>query len=397
MIDLSDTYERLARPWSQQQLAERYQEAYHRGARLRPAADDDLDRPIVLLATAIPPSASLSVAVHVFHALPAGAQCDLASQLVQTAETNAAAALHRCHRALELDAGGHDYTADEWLPVLSDMAASLLESANLNLEPPTIVRRHRKRSATCRALCSNWIRSHEKLQPRCPRRSLACSLFGCSLTLLALAATISWGRSRGSARSRVPRAEQDPGSRRGDARATTKAGLVDHRRAGPTVTPARLHRSGRRRDRLCNATLTMNRFTTLITLARASVARTMFGCPCSCSAVADVVVAIAQPSGIRTTRPRRSPASARSWIAAVSLRSSRSLTFKRRSPASIRAAVWPPARNPGTLSGLRAGRIVSQQPRGFVSDVAESGDRDHFVRSQIAVRPPSTWMIAPLM
>ncbi len=42
------------------------------------------------------------------------------------------------------------------------------------------------------------------------------------------------------ATSRSFRAEQGPCSRRGDARATTKAGLVDHRRAGPTVTPARL-------------------------------------------------------------------------------------------------------------------------------------------------------------
>jgi hypothetical protein len=46
---------------------------------------------------------------------------------------------------------------------------------------------------------------------------------------------------------------------------------------------------------VCNATLTMNTSITLMKLAKASVARTMFGCPCSCSAVADVVQAIAQP------------------------------------------------------------------------------------------------------
>ena len=60
-------------------------------------------------------------------------------------------------------------------------------------------------------------------------------------------------------------------------------------------------------------------------------------------------------------------------------------------------AAGMPARNPATLSGLRASRIVSEQPSGFVSDVAGSGDEDHLVSSQTAVRPPSTWMIAPLM
>jgi len=46
-------------------------------------------------------------------------------------------------------------------------------------------------------------------------------------------------RSGRKAPAPAGRAEQGPCSRRGDARATTKAGLVDHRRAGPTVTPAR--------------------------------------------------------------------------------------------------------------------------------------------------------------
>ena len=55
------------------------------------------------------------------------------------------------------------------------------------------------------------------------------------------------------------------------------------------------------------------------------------------------------------------------------------------------------ASNPATLSGLRASRIVSGRLSGFVSNVAGSGDEDHLVSSQIAVRPPSTWMIAPLM
>lgn len=140
MIDLDQTYRQLARPWSQQQLAERYREADHRGAPIRQTPDDDLNRPVALLATAIPPSASMNVAVHVLHALPAGAQEDLAQQLVATTERNAADALHRWHHALELDGTAHDCSADEWLPVVCDAAALVLESANLSREPPTIVR-----------------------------------------------------------------------------------------------------------------------------------------------------------------------------------------------------------------------------------------------------------------
>ena len=74
------------------------------------------------------------------HALPEGPQGDLAQQLADTAERNAADALHRCHRALELDGAAHGYSADEWLPVVSDMAGPLLESASLSPEPPAIVR-----------------------------------------------------------------------------------------------------------------------------------------------------------------------------------------------------------------------------------------------------------------
>ena len=88
----------------------------------------------------MPPSAALLVAIHVLHALPEGAGGDLAQQLVDTAERNAADALHRCHRALELDGAAHGYSAEEWLPVVSAVAGPLLESASLSPEPPAIVR-----------------------------------------------------------------------------------------------------------------------------------------------------------------------------------------------------------------------------------------------------------------
>ncbi len=141
MIDLSATYQRLARPWTREQLAERYQAASRpHGDRSPKDADEDvLSRPIAALATAIPSSASLSVAIHVLHMLPATARGRLAEQLLDTAEDTAANVLHSCHRALELDGRDHDYAADEWLPVVYDIAAPLLESARSDQEPPSVV------------------------------------------------------------------------------------------------------------------------------------------------------------------------------------------------------------------------------------------------------------------
>jgi hypothetical protein len=95
---------------------------------------------LALLATAIPSAATLCVAVHLVHVLPDGAREKLADELLATAETNAADAAHRCQRALELDGHAHGYTPDEWLPVVYDAAAPLLESSRLDQEPPSLVR-----------------------------------------------------------------------------------------------------------------------------------------------------------------------------------------------------------------------------------------------------------------
>jgi hypothetical protein len=91
------------------------------------------------LATVIPASARLSVAIHVLHALPASAHGELAHQLVDTAEKNAADVLHGCHLALELDARAHHYATHEWLPVVYDIATPLLRSARMDREPPSVV------------------------------------------------------------------------------------------------------------------------------------------------------------------------------------------------------------------------------------------------------------------
>ena len=141
VIDLSQTYRNLGHAWTDDEISVRYAAANRRGEQLLGEMPDAApERPIALLATAIPSAATVSVAIHLLHALPTGVQDDLAGELLQTAETNAADALHRCHRALELDALGHDYTADAWLPVIYQTAALLLESSQLGEDPPSIVR-----------------------------------------------------------------------------------------------------------------------------------------------------------------------------------------------------------------------------------------------------------------
>ena len=140
MTDLSAMYDRLARRWTHEQLADHYHRARLRGEEL-PECDQDhlIRRPIAMLATAVPSCATLSVAIHVIHVLPATRALALKDQLLRNAENNSAVALYRCHRALELDGQAHDYTGEEWLPSVYDIAAPLLEAARLDREPPSLV------------------------------------------------------------------------------------------------------------------------------------------------------------------------------------------------------------------------------------------------------------------
>ena len=111
MSDLSAAYQRLSRPWTHEQLAAHYREANRRGEGLSGADEDPQTcRPVAVLATAVPACASLSVAVHVIHVLPATRDNHrLVGELLGTAENSAAVALHRCDRALALDGRAHDY------------------------------------------------------------------------------------------------------------------------------------------------------------------------------------------------------------------------------------------------------------------------------------------------
>ena len=140
-MDLSQTYRRIGHPWTHEELAVRYGAAHRRGGQLLSDATGTApERPIAILATAVPSAATVSVAIHLVHALPDGARATLAAELLATAEANATDALHRCHRALELDGLAHGYTAEEWLPVIYDGAAPLLESSRLDQDPPSVVR-----------------------------------------------------------------------------------------------------------------------------------------------------------------------------------------------------------------------------------------------------------------
>jgi hypothetical protein len=140
MSDLTAAYDRLARGWTHEQLADHYNDAKRRGEELPECHQDHLiSRPIAMLASAIPACATLSVAIHVIHVLPTTREAGLVDDLLDNAENSSALALHRCHHALELDGRDHGYSAGEWLPAVYDIAAPLFESASADLEPPSAV------------------------------------------------------------------------------------------------------------------------------------------------------------------------------------------------------------------------------------------------------------------
>ena len=139
MNDLDDIYGRLAVPRTQQDLAEDYRAALRQAGISAAGSAPELARPIPRLASAIPPSATVNTAIHTLHALPNEVEGELPGQLLKIAQRNVADALRCCHDALELDGADHGYTADEWIPIVYDIAGPLLQSARLDIEPPTVV------------------------------------------------------------------------------------------------------------------------------------------------------------------------------------------------------------------------------------------------------------------
>jgi hypothetical protein len=139
MNGIQATYAQLARPWTEDELARRFDEASRHAEQLSRVEDDRARTPVAMLASAVPALAALNVALHVLHVLPDAGDPGLAEQLLLSAEKSAAIALQRMHRALQLDGVTHSYRADEWLPAVYETAAALLESARLECEPPSLV------------------------------------------------------------------------------------------------------------------------------------------------------------------------------------------------------------------------------------------------------------------
>ena len=131
VIDLEDTYRRLAHPWSTDQLAAHYGDADERGAQglsrepRRPHSTNRAPR------NRDPPRRDPERRdPHASRTSSRAREAPLGPELVDTAEKNAADALRRCHRALELDGAARGYTTDEFLPIVYDTAGVLLESAD---------------------------------------------------------------------------------------------------------------------------------------------------------------------------------------------------------------------------------------------------------------------------
>ena len=137
--DFDDIYGRLAIPRTQQDLADGYRAALRQRGISALGSAPELARPIPLLALAIPPSATVNTTIRTLHALPKTVEGGLPEQLLEIAQRNAVDALGYCQRALELDGADHGYTVEECLPTVYDIAGSLLQSARLNVEPPTLV------------------------------------------------------------------------------------------------------------------------------------------------------------------------------------------------------------------------------------------------------------------
>ena len=141
MISPDAVYRQLARPWPADELAERYHAAYKRGADDLPAGEEPPERPITLLATAIPRLISLAVAANVLHLLPTSTRdaLDIADELITTLDATATGSLHRCHLALESDGESRGYDADEWLPLAYEQAADWLQHTSPSADPPSLI------------------------------------------------------------------------------------------------------------------------------------------------------------------------------------------------------------------------------------------------------------------
>ena len=177
---LEAVYRQLARPWPADELAQRYEAAYERGARDLPAGEEPPERPIMLLATAIPRLISLAVAANVLHLLPPATQrgADLVGELIATIDATATGSLHRCHLALQSDGESRDYDAHEWLPLAYDQAADWLEHASAAADPPPAIE-HAQQAGRFAALAIGALERDAPSVPEAITDCLAHLLFTC--------------------------------------------------------------------------------------------------------------------------------------------------------------------------------------------------------------------------
>ena len=180
MTDLEAVYRELARPWPADELDHCYEAAYDRGARDLPVGEDPPDRPIVLLATAIPRLISLAVAANVLHLLPTGAHdaAVLAGELIATIDATATGSIHRCHRALQSDGESRGYDTDEWLPLAYEQAADWLEYASAAADPPPAIE-HTQEAGRFAALAIGALDRDAPSVPEAIADCLAHLLFTC--------------------------------------------------------------------------------------------------------------------------------------------------------------------------------------------------------------------------
>ena len=172
MITLDAVYRQLARRWPIDELAEHYQAAYERGAGDLPAGEDPPERPITLLATAIPRLISLAVAANVLHLLPSATQrgADVVGELIATIDATATGSLHRCHLALRSNGESGGYNADEWLPLIYEQAADWLHHGSAAADPPSLIE-HAQQAGRFAALA---IGSLDRDSPSVPEAITDC-------------------------------------------------------------------------------------------------------------------------------------------------------------------------------------------------------------------------------
>jgi hypothetical protein len=137
---LHDCYRTVARPWSEYDLARRYQAADERGAAHLPAGAA-LNRPIPLLTAAIPALVTLAVAANTLHMLQflATEQPEFWNELVTKLDTASAGSLHRLKLALQVENSLHHVGLDEWTPTIYDEAEHALSAFDADADPPSLI------------------------------------------------------------------------------------------------------------------------------------------------------------------------------------------------------------------------------------------------------------------